>query len=204
MTGTNEDINQEMLLRIKTKENENRIIGIYNSISAGIALGEIILDNSGKPIDYKCLQMNNYLGKIIGVNPENFPNENSLMILPDNGRDWISMFGEAAINGKSFAFEDYYENTDKYYNVSIYSPNPKQFTLLVTDITENKRKENELIEKYEELQAVYEELSAKIEIDAATVDRYIKKLVEAGILIPEQGKTRGRKYYFKKLIEMIQ
>jgi Fic family protein len=51
---------------------------------------------------------------------------------------------------------------------------------------------------------LYEELSAKIEIDAATVDRYIKKLVEAGILIPEQGKTRGRKYYFKKLIEMIQ
>jgi signal transduction histidine kinase len=70
------------------------------------------------------------------------------------------MFGEAAINGKSFAFEDYYENTDKYYNVNIYSPNPKQFTLLVTDITENKRKEIDLIEKYEELQAVYEELSA--------------------------------------------
>lgn len=51
---------------------------------------------------------------------------------------------------------------------------------------------------------LYEEVSSIIKIDSATIDRYIKKLVEANIITPEIGKKRGKKYYFIELINAIQ
>lgn len=51
---------------------------------------------------------------------------------------------------------------------------------------------------------IYEAVLEKTEIDSSTVDRYIKKLVDNNILIPEQDKERHKKYYFKKLIDIIQ
>lgn len=160
MTGTHKDINEEMILRKKNEESENRLIGLYNSVSAGIALGEIILDSLGKPIDYKYLHMNKYIKKFIEVKSEDSCKENDLKLLPAKEENWLYMFAEASLNGKSFTFESYNKTIDKYFHINIYSPNPMQFTLLVTDITENKKKEIELEGKYEELQTVYEELTA--------------------------------------------
>ena len=51
---------------------------------------------------------------------------------------------------------------------------------------------------------IYELISKKVSIDSSTIDRYIKKLVNKGILIPEQDKERHKKYYFQKLIDIIQ
>jgi len=157
---SSESISNEIALKLKVEENENRIAGIYNSIPCGIAYGELILDECGNPIDYKCLHMNYYMQNVIGINPENDPFEDSLKRLPKIGKDWFCLFREAAMNGKSFVFEDYNEIMGKYYNVNIYSPNPMQFTILVTDNTQNKKSALELNEKYEELQVIYEELTA--------------------------------------------
>lgn len=51
---------------------------------------------------------------------------------------------------------------------------------------------------------IFETISKKTNIDSSTIDRYLKKLVENGILIPEEDKERHKKYYFKKLIDIIQ
>lgn len=159
MTGTMSDINEEMLARNKNEENENRLIWLYDSLSVGIAHGEIVLDNFGDPIDYKYLHMNNYMKEVIGIKPEEFYKNIILKLLPRTGKNWLCIFGQSVLNGKSFIFEYYNETMGKYFKINIYSPNSLQFVLLVTDITENKKKEIELSQKYGELQAVYEELS---------------------------------------------
>lgn len=51
---------------------------------------------------------------------------------------------------------------------------------------------------------IYDVVCKKTNIDSSTIDRYMKKLVESGILIPENDKERHKKYYFKKLIDIIQ
>lgn len=51
---------------------------------------------------------------------------------------------------------------------------------------------------------IFETISKKTNIDSSTIDRYLKKLVENGILVPEEDKERHKKYYFKKLIDIIQ
>lgn len=51
---------------------------------------------------------------------------------------------------------------------------------------------------------LHEEVLKNVDIDMATINRYIKKLVEADIIVPEEGKDRYVKYYFKKLVDLIQ
>jgi len=51
---------------------------------------------------------------------------------------------------------------------------------------------------------IYDVVCKKTNIDSSTIDRYMKKLVENGILMPENDKERHKKYYFKKLIDIIQ
>lgn len=51
---------------------------------------------------------------------------------------------------------------------------------------------------------LHEQIAKKISIDTATVDRYIKKLVDSGILIAEEEKTRNKKFYFEKLVKTLQ
>lgn len=51
---------------------------------------------------------------------------------------------------------------------------------------------------------IYNDVSEKTKIDASTIDRYIKKLVENRILIQENNKERHKKYYFQALIDIIQ
>lgn len=51
---------------------------------------------------------------------------------------------------------------------------------------------------------IFEAVSKKTNIDSSTIDRYLKKLVDNGILIPENDKERHKKYYFKTLIDIIQ
>ena len=51
---------------------------------------------------------------------------------------------------------------------------------------------------------IFETVSKKTNIDSSTIDRYLKKLVEKGILMPENDKERHKKYYFKELIDIIQ
>lgn len=159
MTGTITDINEEMLTRKKNEENENRLIWLYNSLSVGIVHGEIVLDNFDNPIDYKYLHMNNYMKEVIGIQPEEFYKDVIQKLLPKTGKKWLYIFGQSVVTRKSFIFEYYNETMDKYFKINIYSPYSMQFVLLVTDITENKKKEMESSQRYEELQAVYEELA---------------------------------------------
>ena len=51
---------------------------------------------------------------------------------------------------------------------------------------------------------LHEEVSKNIKINKATINRFINKLVEAGIIVPEEGKDRYVKYYFKALVDLIQ
>jgi len=159
MTGTISDINEEMLIRKSNEENENRLDWLYNSLSIGIAHGELILDKYGDPIDYKFLHINNYMRNIMGIDSSEFYKKNIMKLLPSTGKNWLYIFGQSILNGKSSMFEHYSEVMDKYFHFDIYSPNSMKFVLLVTDTTEDKKKEIELRQKYEELQAVHGELA---------------------------------------------
>lgn len=157
MIGTIADVNEDMLQRRKILESENRIRGIYDSINIGICLGELIQNNKDIPIDYRFLKINNAMGKIIGENTENF--EKKFKSIYGHNENMLQIFSDVSLKGKNFKKEIYIKNSGKYFDINIYSPNPMQFAIVIVDITETKKNEKELSEKYNELSAVHEKLT---------------------------------------------
>lgn len=160
MIGTNEDINDEMSLRKKIQENENRLRGIYDTMNTGIALGEMIYDEHNNAVGFRFLHMNKSMENIKSLNLEKWQNVDFYNGSSEEQSYWFNIFNEVVSDGISKGFEKHDELHGKYFSTNIYSPNPKQFAIFIADITVSKQKEQELIERYEELSAVYEELTA--------------------------------------------
>ncbi|WP_246615408.1 PAS domain-containing hybrid sensor histidine kinase/response regulator [Clostridium thailandense] len=154
------DITEKVKLTNNLRASQETYKLLYSSMSQGMALHEIIIDNDGQPIDYRFLDINDSYEKITGLKRKDIIGKTVLELLPEIEKYWINQFGNVALTGMPKHFENYTKVFHRYFDVYAFSPKIGQFAVLATDTTETRKKERELKEKYEELSAVYEELTA--------------------------------------------
>lgn len=144
----NNDITKEIEL-IRDSEEKYRLI--YSNMSQGLAIHEIITDDAGKPIDYIFLDINKSYETLLEVKKEDVIGKRITEVMPKVESYWIEVFGKVALTGIPMEYENYLETTGRYYNTYSYSPKPRQFAVLVTDITEHRKVIEELKIKEENL-----------------------------------------------------
>ncbi|MBV7271454.1 diguanylate cyclase [Clostridium sp. PL3] len=104
----------------------------------GYAYHEIILDESGKPCDYKFIEVNKAFEKFTGLNSSDILNKRITHALPEIHNDlfdWISFYGDIALNGGEKEIERFSERFQRWYRINVYSPKEKFFITFFTDIT---------------------------------------------------------------------
>ena len=84
----------------------DHVIAIEN-LPIGVALCEIILDEDGKPYDYRYLYVNPAFEKLTGLKRENIMGRTVLELFPDIEKIWIDTYGKVALTGKYVQFEQY-------------------------------------------------------------------------------------------------
>ncbi|ERP30862.1 PAS domain S-box protein [Chitinivibrio alkaliphilus] len=120
---------------------------ILNSPIMGYAHHRILLDESGTPVDYEFLEVNGTFEKLTGVKADAIIGETVTDAIPGIEKaefDWISYYGEVALNGGEKEFEQYSEPLNKWYRVHVYSTEKLFFTTMFIDITASKQKEENL------------------------------------------------------------
>ena len=110
----------------------------------GLAVHEIICDQFGKPYDYRFLSINDSFEKLTGLKRKNIIGKTVLQVLPNTEQYWIQTYGDVALTGKPFHYTNYSSELDRYYDVYAYSPKPRHFAVLFSDITEFKGMEHSL------------------------------------------------------------
>ncbi len=118
---------------------------IIENMLNGFALHEIILDKDGKPCDYRFLEVNPSFEKLTGLKKENVIGKTALEVLPGLEPYWIDTYGKVAMTGKPVQFEHYSQSLNKYYLVNAFSPKKGYFVTVFSDITDLKRREEEII-----------------------------------------------------------
>ncbi|MCX7842749.1 MAG: PAS domain S-box protein [Clostridia bacterium] len=111
---------------------------ILHKSPIGYAYHRIILDNKGKPCDYEFLDANAAFEKMTGLKASEIIGRRVTEVLPgikNEKFDWISCYGEIALNEGQVEFEEYSQNIGKWYRVNAYSVNKGYFITRVTDIT---------------------------------------------------------------------
>lgn len=121
-------------------------------MSEGFALHEIILDDDGKPYDYRFLEINPAFERITGLNKEAVLGKTVREVIPTIEPYWIEAYGRVALEGISTRIENYSVAFNSWYEVYAYCPAPRQFAVLFTNITERKRSEQAVEEARKELE----------------------------------------------------
>ncbi|MGC9994515.1 MAG: PAS domain S-box protein [Terriglobia bacterium] len=132
-----------MLNRIKSSA-EQRYRSLFEGMTEGFALHEIVCDNKGVPCDYRFLEVNPAFERLTGLKQEKVVGRLMSEVLPDDDPTWVRRYGEVALTGRSASFQNYSTQLKRHYEVFAYCPAPQQFAVLFLDVTERKHLETAL------------------------------------------------------------
>jgi PAS domain S-box-containing protein len=158
------------------RESEERYRGLFNSMSEGFALAEVVYDESGVARDFRFLEVNPAFGRITGVEAQTAPGRTALELVPDLESHWIEIFAQVVETGQPVWFEKYSDALRKWFQVTAFSPNPRQFAIVFNDVTERERHREMMEHQRELLLGIIENIPIMIAIhephrDAFTFNR---------------------------------
>ena len=137
--ATFDDITERKRAEEDRLEIEHKFRLLFESMTSGFALHEIILDRDGKPCDYRFLQVNPAFEALTGLKAATVLGKTVLQIFPRTEKEWIERYGRVATTGESVLFENYSRELGRHFQVMAYRPEPGHFAVIVNDITEQKR-----------------------------------------------------------------
>lgn len=114
---------------------------ILRALPDAFALHEIVCDDSGRPVDYRFLAVNPAFERLVGLKSADIVGRTVLEILPNTEPSWIERYGHVALSGAPTEIRDYSLELDRHFFVKAFSPRPRQFATIITDVTEQARAE---------------------------------------------------------------
>ena len=154
MCGTHTDITPRKQAEEVLLKSETRFRSLYNNMTEGVALHQLVRDESGRPVDYI----------ILDVNPA-FTTHTALKIEDVIGRTatqaygsptYLDQYAQVVTSGKPLQFETYFSPLDKTFAISVVSPAPDQFATIFRNISERALLEKALRQASERFQAIIE------------------------------------------------
>lgn len=142
------------LANAKLADSRGEYQQLFSTMMNGFAIHEIITDESGKPIDYRFLEVNEAFTRLTGMTRERLIGHTAREVIPGLEPSWVETAGKVALRGSQVQIEGYSAPLDRHFDVVVYSPAPRKFATIFADITERKRAESERQRLIDQLQRV--------------------------------------------------
>ena len=138
------DVSTRKAAEKNLKESEEKHRLLITQMSQGLIVLEAQQDNMGNVTDFRFIDSNEAYEKLTGLRREAIIGKRLLTIMPKIEKVWLEKYEQVAMTGEPLSFEQYSGELRKYFEVTAYSPNPKQVAAIFNDITKRKRVEEEL------------------------------------------------------------
>jgi len=139
-----EDNTQRLEAEKALKESKKKLSDIYNSMSEGLALHELVYDSSGKPFDYVILETNPAFETITGLNRNEAQGRNATDVFSVPEAPYLDIYQKVALTGEPAYFESFFPPMNKHFSVSVFTPAPGKFATIFQDISERKHAEEQI------------------------------------------------------------
>ncbi len=128
----------------RARESEERYRHLFEHLSEGFALHEMVWGSHGEPADYRFVEVNPAFERLTGLPRERALGHTVRELLPDVEPEWIERYGEVARTRRPVRFEGWSGTLGRYFEVVAFSPEEGQFAALFFDVTERRAAEQAL------------------------------------------------------------
>src|ERR1035438_9142309 len=125
-------------------QSEERFHALFESMTEGFALHEIVCDEAGRACDLRYLAVNPAFERHTGLKAREILGRTSLELFPNADPVWIERYGKVALTGEPARFEAWFGPLGRWFEVSAFRSEPGRFGTVLTDITARKRAEEQM------------------------------------------------------------
>jgi PAS domain S-box-containing protein len=133
---TTNSSDSNLLDRTKAQQRYNTLL---DRVEKGFAISEMLFDDTGKPFDYRFLEINHLFESMTGL--ENATGKTALELISNLESFWVETYGKLALTREPIQFEHRVETLNRWFEVRAFpidDPLEFRFGVLFTDITQRK------------------------------------------------------------------
>jgi PAS domain S-box-containing protein len=156
------------------REREERYHALFTSIDEGFCVCEMLVDEDGTPFDYRFVEVNAAFEALTGlVNPVG---RTARELVPGLEDHWVQTYARVAFGGEPFRFQQGSEAMGRWFDVYATPVGPRrrgEFALVFTNITEQRRAQQLLLEARRQAESRAEEaarLAAQLQDQAVELE----------------------------------
>lgn len=168
MIGTIQDITDKKNTEEALIKGEERYRHLFENMTSGFALHEMIYDKDGEAIDFRYLDVNRKFMELWEVN-EDIKGKTFFEMFPSAPYEWVRVVNNVVAKKEPFSIVRYFPKTDRHVDVLNFWTGNNQFASLFNDITDRINAEFALKESESRLRS------------------FINGSAEAIVIINEQG-----------------
>ena len=159
------------------KESEERFRLLFENVTEGVALHEIIYEEN-KPVNYKIVDCNPAFRDHTGIDIKIARGALATELYGTVKAPYLQEYAEVADTRKPYRFETFFPHMNKNFIINVVSPKKGQFATVFEDITEQKKIEQEIKQKNEELTRFIYTVSHDLKSPLVTIQAFTSYLTE--------------------------
>ena len=117
---------------------------LFENMAEGVALHELIRDETGEAVDYRLLDINPAFDKQTGMDSAPARGALGSEFYGTSPPPYLAEYAQVVQTGQAYEFETYFPALARYFNISVVSPARGQFATVFEDITARKEYESQL------------------------------------------------------------
>lgn len=121
---------------VQLAESEAKFRLLFENMTTGFALHQMLYDEQGKPSDYRFIEVNPAFEKLTGLQASGVVGKTVRDVIPATEDYWLEIYGTVASTGVPVSFDHYSEGLQRYYKVWAFCPQPGYFATIFNDISD--------------------------------------------------------------------
>ncbi|HTA46581.1 MAG TPA: ATP-binding protein [Bryobacteraceae bacterium] len=161
------------------RESEHRYRTLFNSMDEGFCTIEVLFDENRHPVDYRFLEVNAAFEKQTGI--QSAGGKRMREIAPAHEDNWFEIYGRIAQTGQPERFENEARQLGRWYDGYAFRLGPPEFHqvgIIFNDITERRRREEQLRQANNDLEQFAYSASHDLQEPIRTVTIYSELLAK--------------------------
>ncbi len=152
--GSNWDITRYRRMVAALQESERDYRELFDNMTAGFVLFEVLVEEEGNPADFLIIQVNPAAENISELSRRDLVGKKITDILKPHETEWMDLLMRVASTGQSASYEQRVDAVGKVFAAWVFVPKPGHLAVVFTDNSARRAAENAVLRAQRQLQHI--------------------------------------------------